>query len=156
MKRWVSVHGNTIDHGFSGCQNLVLNGERAHVFLATTRQARRRAREIRRFNAQGRSDPFRGGISKTALAAELETTTGAIRNWMTGRAISQKQTVNKIAVFLAASIISAQLGAAFRGFGLRSNTRICLDTMWTVWFLTAPSQLWRRQSGLRFRFCSPP
>ena len=87
---------------------------------------------------------LRDGMSKAALAAELETTTGAIRNWMTGRAISQKQTVNKIAVFLAASIISAQLGAAFRGFGLRSNTRICLDTMWPVWLVTAPSELWHR------------
>jgi hypothetical protein len=28
---------------------------------------------------------LRSGMSKTALAAELETTTGALRNWMTGK-----------------------------------------------------------------------
>jgi len=42
---------------------------------------------------------LRDGMSKTALAAELETTTGALRNWVTGRAIDRKKTVNKIAVF---------------------------------------------------------
>jgi len=43
---------------------------------------------------------LRLGISKTALAGELETTTDALRNWMTGRAIRRKETVVKINDFL--------------------------------------------------------
>ena len=43
---------------------------------------------------------LRQGISKTALAAELETTTDALRNWMTGRAIRRKETVVKNNDFL--------------------------------------------------------
>jgi hypothetical protein len=43
---------------------------------------------------------MRHGMSKTALAAELETTTGALRNWMTGRAIGRKETIAKIKDFL--------------------------------------------------------
>ena len=43
---------------------------------------------------------LRQGISKTALAAELETTTGALRSWMTGRAIGRRETVAKINDFL--------------------------------------------------------
>jgi ribosome-binding protein aMBF1 (putative translation factor) len=43
---------------------------------------------------------LRSGMSKTALAAELETTTGALRNWMTGKAIGRNDTVAKINDFL--------------------------------------------------------
>jgi len=43
---------------------------------------------------------FRLGISKTALAAELETTTDALRAWMTGRTVGRKETVDKINDFL--------------------------------------------------------
>ena len=43
---------------------------------------------------------LRYGISKTALAAELETTTDALRAWMTGRTVGRKETVAKIRDFL--------------------------------------------------------
>jgi DNA-binding transcriptional regulator YiaG len=43
---------------------------------------------------------LRLGISKTELAAELETTTDALRAWMTGRTIGRKETVAKIRAFL--------------------------------------------------------
>jgi hypothetical protein len=42
----------------------------------------------------------RDGLSKTALAKELTTTTDALQNWMTGRAIGRKQTVDRIKKFL--------------------------------------------------------
>jgi hypothetical protein len=35
------------------------------------------------------------GLSKTALAAELQTTTDALRAWMTGRTVGRKETVGK-------------------------------------------------------------
>jgi DNA-binding transcriptional regulator YiaG len=44
---------------------------------------------------------LRYGISKTELAAELETTTDALRAWMTGRTVGRKETVAKIRDFLA-------------------------------------------------------
>jgi DNA-binding transcriptional regulator YiaG len=43
---------------------------------------------------------LRLGISKTALAGELETTTDAVRAWMTGRTVGRKETVHKINDFL--------------------------------------------------------
>jgi DNA-binding transcriptional regulator YiaG len=43
---------------------------------------------------------LRDGMSKTALAAELETTTDALRNWMTGRAIGRKETVARLEEFI--------------------------------------------------------
>jgi len=43
---------------------------------------------------------LRYGMSKSALAAELETNTDALRNWMTGRAIGRRETVAKINDFL--------------------------------------------------------
>jgi hypothetical protein len=43
---------------------------------------------------------LRDGMSKTALAAELETTTDALRAWITGRTVGRKETVDKINDFL--------------------------------------------------------
>jgi DNA-binding transcriptional regulator YiaG len=43
---------------------------------------------------------LRLGMSKTELAAELETTTDALRAWMTGRTIGRKETVAKIEDFI--------------------------------------------------------
>jgi DNA-binding transcriptional regulator YiaG len=43
---------------------------------------------------------LRLGISKTELAAELKTTTDALRAWMTGRTIGGKEMVAKIEDFL--------------------------------------------------------
>jgi hypothetical protein len=39
-------------------------------------------------------------MSKIELAAELETATDAVRNWMTGRTIRRKETVARIKEFL--------------------------------------------------------
>jgi DNA-binding transcriptional regulator YiaG len=39
-------------------------------------------------------------VNKTELAAELETTTDALRAWMTGRTVGRKETVAKIQDFL--------------------------------------------------------
>jgi ribosome-binding protein aMBF1 (putative translation factor) len=41
------------------------------------------------------------GLSKTELAAELETTTDALRAWMTARTIGREETVAKIQAFLS-------------------------------------------------------
>jgi hypothetical protein len=43
---------------------------------------------------------FRDGISKKELAAALETTTDALRAWMSGRTVGRKETVAKIKDFL--------------------------------------------------------
>jgi len=43
---------------------------------------------------------LRLGMSKTELAAELETTTDAVRAWMTGRTIGRNETVERIKRFL--------------------------------------------------------
>jgi ribosome-binding protein aMBF1 (putative translation factor) len=43
---------------------------------------------------------LRHGMSKTELAAELQTTTDALRAWMTGRTIGREETVAKIEAFL--------------------------------------------------------
>lgn len=43
---------------------------------------------------------LRYGMSKTALAAELETTTDAVRAWMTGRTVGRQETVASIQEFL--------------------------------------------------------
>ena len=40
------------------------------------------------------------GMSKTKLAAELETTTDALRAWLTGRTVGRKETIAKINDFL--------------------------------------------------------
>jgi len=40
------------------------------------------------------------GMSKTELAHKLNTTTDAVRNWMTGRTVGRKETVAKINDFL--------------------------------------------------------
>jgi hypothetical protein len=39
-------------------------------------------------------------MSKTELAAELDTTTDALRAWTTGRTVGRKETVAKIKAFL--------------------------------------------------------
>jgi ribosome-binding protein aMBF1 (putative translation factor) len=39
-------------------------------------------------------------MSKTELAAELETTTDALRAWMTGRTVGRKETFDKIEDFI--------------------------------------------------------
>jgi DNA-binding transcriptional regulator YiaG len=39
-------------------------------------------------------------MSKTELAVELETTTDAVRAWMTGRTIGRNETVERIKRFL--------------------------------------------------------
>jgi len=39
---------------------------------------------------------LRLGMSKTTLAGELETTTDALRNWMTGRAIGRKDNLRTL------------------------------------------------------------
>lgn len=39
-------------------------------------------------------------MTKTKLAVELETTTDALRAWMTGRTVGRKETVVKIKEFL--------------------------------------------------------
>jgi ribosome-binding protein aMBF1 (putative translation factor) len=67
------------------------------------RKPGRRDEERKKFSALMRKVEavrLRYGISKTELAAELETTTGALRNWMTGRAIGRRETVAKINDFL--------------------------------------------------------
>jgi ribosome-binding protein aMBF1 (putative translation factor) len=43
---------------------------------------------------------LRLGMSKTELAAQLETTTDALRAWTTGRTIGRATTVEKIKQFL--------------------------------------------------------
>ncbi|HXM02162.1 MAG TPA: hypothetical protein VN939_06140 [Chthoniobacterales bacterium] len=45
-------------------------------------------------------DPSPGGMTKTKLAAELETTTDALRAWMTGRTVGRKERVAKLKMFL--------------------------------------------------------
>jgi DNA-binding transcriptional regulator YiaG len=57
------------------------------------RKPGRRDEERRKFAALMRNVEalrLRLGISKTALAGELETTNDALRAWMTGRAIGRK------------------------------------------------------------------
>jgi hypothetical protein len=44
---------------------------------------------------------LRLGMNKTKLAAEVETTTDALRAWMTGRTVGRKETVAKIQDFLS-------------------------------------------------------
>jgi DNA-binding transcriptional regulator YiaG len=48
------------------------------------------------------------GMSKTELAAKLETTTDALRAWMTGRTIGQKETVAKIEAFVRQNVMQTQ------------------------------------------------
>ena len=67
------------------------------------RKPGRRDEERKRFAALMRKVEairLRDGITKTALAAELETTTDALRNWVTGRAIGRKETVERVKDFL--------------------------------------------------------
>ena len=51
------------------------------------------------------------GISKGDLAAELRTTTDALRNWMTGRTVGRKETVAKIKAFLIRKSCVASIGS---------------------------------------------
>jgi ribosome-binding protein aMBF1 (putative translation factor) len=67
------------------------------------RKPGRRDEERKRFAAlMRRVEAFRlrSGMSKTALAAELETTLGALRKWLSGQTIGRKETVAKIKDFL--------------------------------------------------------
>ena len=67
------------------------------------RKPGRRDEERRKFTALMRKVEamrLRYGISKTELAAELETTTDALRAWMTRRTVGRKETVVKIKEFL--------------------------------------------------------
>jgi DNA-binding transcriptional regulator YiaG len=67
------------------------------------RKPGRRDEERKRFAALMRKVEalrLRLGISKTELAAELETTTDAVRAWMSGRTVGRKETVAKINDFL--------------------------------------------------------
>ena len=42
----------------------------------------------------------RYGVSKSALATELETTTDSLRAWMTGRTVGRKESIDKIQAFI--------------------------------------------------------
>jgi DNA-binding transcriptional regulator YiaG len=42
------------------------------------------------------------GLSKKELAAELGTTSDAVRNWLTGRTVGRKETVAKVKAHVAA------------------------------------------------------
>jgi ribosome-binding protein aMBF1 (putative translation factor) len=67
------------------------------------RQPGRRDAERKRFAAIMRRVEARRlklGMSKTKLAAELETTTDALRAWLTGRTVGRKETIAKINDFL--------------------------------------------------------
>jgi ribosome-binding protein aMBF1 (putative translation factor) len=67
------------------------------------RKPGRRDEERKKFSALMRKVEavrLRYGISKTELAAELETTADALRAWMTGRTVGRKETVDKINDFL--------------------------------------------------------
>jgi len=50
--------------------------------------------------ATGTLARVRERMTKTKLAAELETTLGALRNWLMGKAIGRQETVDKINDFL--------------------------------------------------------
>jgi hypothetical protein len=43
---------------------------------------------------------LREGMTKTKLVAELGTTLGALRHWMSGRTVGRKETVDKIRFFI--------------------------------------------------------
>ena len=63
----------------------------------------RRGAERKRFSALMRKVEairLRYRMRKTELAAELKTTTDALRNWTTGRTVGRKETVAKIEAFL--------------------------------------------------------
>lgn len=57
---------------------------------------------------------LRYGMSKTELASELGTTTDALRNWMTGRALGRKETVEKLEAFLKSRETSSTSGSVAR------------------------------------------
>jgi DNA-binding transcriptional regulator YiaG len=74
---------------------------KGHSYL--WRKPGRRDEERRRFAALMRRVEkirVRLGMNKTELAAELETTTDALKAWMTGRTVGRKETVAKIRDFL--------------------------------------------------------
>lgn len=74
---------------------------KAHPFL--WRAPSRRDQEHKRFAALMRKvEALRIGreMSKTELAAKLETTTDAVRAWMTGRTMARNETVERIKRFL--------------------------------------------------------
>ena len=64
---------------------------------------------------------LRLGISKTALAGKLETTTDALRAWMTGRTLVRKETVAKITDFLIQTLSRNALSAPRQALGHNSK-----------------------------------
>jgi hypothetical protein len=67
------------------------------------RRPGRRDEERKRFAALMRKVevvPLRYGMTKAALAVELQTTKDGLRAWATGRTIGRRQTVAKIEDFL--------------------------------------------------------
>jgi DNA-binding transcriptional regulator YiaG len=73
----------------------------SHSFFQ--RKPGRRDEERKRFAALMRKVEalrLRLAMSTTELAAELETTTDALRAWTTGRTVGRKETVAKIKAFL--------------------------------------------------------
>jgi DNA-binding transcriptional regulator YiaG len=74
---------------------------KGHSYL--WRRPGRRDEERKQFAALMREVEARRlkfGLSKTEPAAKLESTTDALRAWMTGRTIGRKETVAKIRSFL--------------------------------------------------------
>jgi DNA-binding transcriptional regulator YiaG len=73
---------------------------KGHSYL--WRKPGRRNEERKRFRGlmkRVESRRLKLGMSKTELAHELNTTTDALRAWLTGRTIGRKETVAKIRVF---------------------------------------------------------
>jgi transcriptional regulator with XRE-family HTH domain len=74
---------------------------KGHSYL--WRKPGRRDEERKRFAALMRRVEARRlklGLSKSELAAELGTTTDALRAWLTGRTVGRKETVAKLRAFL--------------------------------------------------------
>jgi ribosome-binding protein aMBF1 (putative translation factor) len=91
---------NTIDHGFSGCQNSLRNGKRAHIFLAKAWTTGRIPKQFAALMRKVEAVRIRYGMTKIELAAELGANVDGVRAWMTGRTIGRKETVAKIEDFL--------------------------------------------------------
>jgi ribosome-binding protein aMBF1 (putative translation factor) len=74
---------------------------KGHSYL--WRKPGRRDEERKRFAALMRRVEkirVREGLTKRALAAEIGTNEDALRNWVTGRAVGCKATVDKLEAFL--------------------------------------------------------
>jgi hypothetical protein len=85
------------DQGLN-CQSLMAKG---HTYF--WRKPGRRDGERKKFAALMRKVEVvrsRYGVSKSALATELETTTDSLRAWMTGRTVGRKESIDKIQAFI--------------------------------------------------------